>query len=45
VEVAAMNLRAKKLGHHGAREFNEAIIRQMRGEVADKEFASSELDD
>lgn len=45
VEVAAMNLRAKKMGRHGAREFNEAIIRHMRGEVIGKELVSSELDD
>ena len=45
VEVAAMNLRAKKLGHHSAREFNDAIIRQMRGEVTGSELACSELDD
>jgi HPr kinase/phosphorylase len=45
VEVAAMNLRAKKMGHHGAREFNEAIIRQMRAEESGKELTRSGLDD
>jgi HPr kinase/phosphorylase len=45
VEVAAMNLRAKKLGHHGAREFNDAVIRHMHGEATEKELACSELDD
>jgi HPr kinase/phosphorylase len=45
VEVAAMNLRAKKLGHHGAREFDEAVIRYSRGEMTGKELACSELDD
>ncbi len=45
VEVAAMNLRAKKLGHHSAREFNDAVIRHMRGETAEQELACSELDD
>jgi HPr kinase/phosphorylase len=45
VEVAAMNLRAKKMGHHSAREFDEAVIRHMRGEMAGKELACSELDD
>ena len=45
VEVAAMNLRAKKMGHHGAREFNEAIIQQMREEESGKELTRSGLDD
>jgi HPr kinase/phosphorylase len=45
VEVAAMNLRAKKMGHHGAREFNDFVIRHMRGEVTGEELACSELDD
>jgi len=45
VEVAAMNLRAKKMGHHSAREFDDAVIRHMRGEVTGKELACSELDD
>jgi len=45
VEVAAMNLRAKKMGRHSAKEFDEAIIRHMRGEVTGKELACSELDD
>jgi len=45
VEVAAMNLRAKKLGHHSAREFNNAIIRQMSREKTGTELACSELDD
>ncbi len=45
VEVAAMNLRAKQLGHHGAKEFNDAIIRQMSGEDTDQEIVCSELDD
>jgi hypothetical protein len=33
------------MGHHGAREFNEAIIRQMRAEESGKELTCSELDD
>lgn len=45
VEVAAMNLRAKKMGHFGAKEFDEAIIRYARGEMNGKELACSELDD
>ena len=45
VEVAVMNLRAKKMGHHSAREFDEAVIRHMRGEVVGEELACSELDD
>jgi HPr kinase/phosphorylase len=45
VEVAAMNLRAKKLGHHSAREFNNAIIQQMSREKTGTELACSELDD
>jgi len=49
VEVAAMNLRAKKMGHHGAKEFNEKIIRHMRGEIteaeAKEELSYSDLDD
>jgi HPr kinase/phosphorylase len=45
VEVAAMNLRAKKMGHNGAREFNDFVIRHMRGEVTGEELACSELDD
>jgi len=45
VEVAAMNLRAKKMGHHSAREFNESVIRHMQGGVTGKELACSELDD
>ena len=45
VEVAAMNLRAKKLGHHGAREFDKAIIQRMSGETTEQDLACSELDD
>ncbi len=45
VEVAAMNLRAKKMGHHSAREFDDAVIRHMRGETPEQELACSELDD
>lgn len=45
VEVAAMNLRAKKMGHHGAKEFDEAVIQHGRGELTGKELACSELDD
>ena len=45
VEVAAMNLRAKKMGHHSAREFDDAVIRHMRGETSEQELACSELDD
>jgi HPr kinase/phosphorylase len=45
VEVAAMNLRAKKMGHHSAREFNDAIIRHMRGQATGMELVRSELDD
>lgn len=45
VEVAAMNLRAKKMGHFGAREFDEAVIKYARGEMTGKELACSELDD
>ena len=45
VEVAAMNLRAKKMGHHSAKEFDEAVIRHMRGEMSEEELTCSELDD
>lgn len=45
VEVAAMNLRAKKMGHHSAKEFDEAVIRHMRGETTEQELTCSELDD
>jgi len=45
VEVAAMNLRAKKLGHHGAREFDDAVIQRMQGKTTGIELACSELDD
>jgi len=45
VEVAAMNLRAKKMGHHGAREFNDFVIRHMREGATGEELACSELDD
>ncbi len=45
VEVAAMNLRAKKMGRYSAREFDDTIIQHMRGEVAGRELARSELDD
>ena len=45
VEVAAMNLRAKKLGHHGAREFDNAVIQRMQGKTTEIELACSELDD
>lgn len=45
VEVAAMNLRAKKMGHHGAREFNDSVIRHMREDATGGELACSELDD
>jgi HPr kinase/phosphorylase len=44
VEVAAMNLRAKKMGHHSAKEFDEAIIKHMRGEVTGQELACSEFE-
>ncbi|HGJ64355.1 TPA: HPr(Ser) kinase/phosphatase [bacterium] len=45
VEVAAMNLRAKKMGRHSARELNESLKRRMQGEAVEKEFGYSELDD
>ena len=45
VEVAAMNLRAKKLGHHSAREFDKAVIQRMQNKVTNAELACSELDD
>jgi HPr kinase/phosphorylase len=45
VEVAAMNLRAKKMGHHSPKEFDEAVIRHMSGETSEQELACSELDD
>ena len=45
VEVAAMNLRAKKMGHHSAREFDEVVIRHMREEAVGDELACGELDD
>jgi HPr kinase/phosphorylase len=45
VEVAAMNLRAKKMGHHSARELNESLKNRMQGETIEREFGYSELDD
>lgn len=45
VEVAAMNLRAKKMGRNSAEEFDKAIIQYMRGEKPDQELVCSELDD
>jgi HPr kinase/phosphorylase len=47
VEVAAMNLRAKKMGHHSARELNESLMRNMRQESDGQERDSTygELDD
>ncbi|HIE28616.1 TPA: HPr(Ser) kinase/phosphatase [Candidatus Poribacteria bacterium] len=39
VEVAAMNLRAKKMGYHAAEEFNAALIKEMqRTEPAELEI-------
>lgn len=44
VEAAAMNLRAKRMGHHSAKIFNEAVVRQMQsGEIED--FEEEEWDD
>lgn len=44
VEAAAMNLRAKKMGHNSAQIFNETLIRQMqRGELND--FEEEEWDE
>ena len=45
VEVAAMNMRAKKLGHHGAKQFNDLIIQQMQLTEDDSSFTNSKLDD
>jgi HPr kinase/phosphorylase len=45
VEVAAMNLRAKKMGRHSAKEFDRAIAQIMSGEMPEQELACSELDD
>lgn len=45
VEVAAMNLRAKKMGRHSAKELNESLKRRMQGDTNEKEFGYSELDD
>jgi HPr kinase/phosphorylase len=47
VEVAAMNLRAKKMGRHSARELNESLMRNMRQESNGQERDSTygELDD
>jgi len=44
VEVAAMNLRAKKMGRHGAKEFSNSLIRRMQGDSAESEFIYTELD-
>lgn len=30
VEVAALNLRSRKMGHHAAKEFNEMLIKEMQ---------------
>jgi len=47
VEVAAMNLRAKKMGHHSAKELNESLMRSMRqdSDVQEREPNYGELDD
>jgi len=45
VEVAAMNMRAKKMGRHGAKEFDNAVLRHMSGETTGQELVCSELDD
>jgi HPr kinase/phosphorylase len=47
VEVAAMNLRAKKMGRHSARELNESLMRRMRQQTneQERELNYGELDD
>ena len=47
VEVAAMNLRAKKMGRHSARELNESLMHRMRQETneQERELSYGELDD
>ncbi|MBD3185050.1 HPr(Ser) kinase/phosphatase [Candidatus Poribacteria bacterium] len=45
VEVAAMNHRARKMGHHSAEELNKAIIRHMKAEAMGRDLSCSELDD
>ena len=45
VEVAAMGLRARKMGRHSAKEFNDALIEQMQTKRAEFELEIDEWDD
>ncbi len=44
VEVAAMNLRAKKMGHYAAEEFNTALIQEMQ-QVESRDWEIDEWED
>lgn len=45
VEVAAMNLRSKKMGRHSARELNESLKRHMQEGFPERDLGYRELDD
>lgn len=44
VEVAAMNLRARKMGRHGAKEFSDTLLRRMQGSSIEGDFISTETE-
>lgn len=44
VEVAAMNLRARKMGRHAAKEFNDALMQEMQG-IKQDDLEIDEWDD
>jgi HPr kinase/phosphorylase len=45
VEVAAMNLRARKMGYYAAEEFNAALIKEMQRTTGPTELEIDEWDD